>query len=91
MFFCPYCITDKILLSYGFTNTYYLPLPFDLAKLHLRQVTGPARHLIHNAGLVDSGDCKVTREMIKAFFCLVRRDVCLTVRLQKLHPLHSLD
>jgi len=91
LFVCPSRFTEKIVRSYGFTNTYYLPWPIDLAKLPLRQVSGPARHFIHNAGLVDHDDRKGTRDTIQAFSRLSRSDLRLTVRLQKPVPLPPVD
>ena len=44
---------------------------------------GPARHFIHNAGLVDPDDRKGTRDTIDAFCRLKRSDIRLTVRMQK--------
>lgn len=91
LFICPSRFTEKIVRSYGFSNTCYLPWPIDLAKLPFRQVSGPARHFIHNAGLVDHDDRKGTRDTIQAFSRLNRRDIRLTVRLQKQVPLPPVD
>ena len=91
LFVCPSRFTEKIVCSYGFTNTCYLPWPIDLAKLPLRQVSGPARHFIHNAGLVDHDDRKGTRDTIQAFSRLSRGDIRLTVRMQKSVPLPTVD
>lgn len=91
LFVCPTRFTEKIVRSYGFTNTCCLPWPIDLAKLPKRQVTGPARHFIHNAGLVDHDDRKGTRETIQAFCRLKRSDIRLTVRLQQSVPLPPVD
>jgi glycosyltransferase involved in cell wall biosynthesis len=91
LFVCPSRFTEKIVHSYGFTNTCSLPWPIDLAKLPLRQVSGPARHFIHNAGLVDPDDRKGTRDTIQAFSRMSRGDIRLTVRLQKQVPLPPVD
>ena len=91
LFVCPSRFTEKIVRSYGFTNTCYLPWPIDLTKLPKRHVSGPARHFIHNAGLVDRDDRKGTRDTILAFSRLPRNDIRLTVRLQKPVPLPSVD
>lgn len=91
LFVCPSRFTERIVRSYGFSNTCYLPWPIDLAKLPLRQVSGPARHFIHNAGLVDHDDRKGTRDTIEAFCQLARQDVRLTVRMQKHVPLPAFD
>ena len=91
LFVCPSRFTEKIVRSYGFTNTCYLPWPIDLAKLPNRHVSGPARHFIHNAGLVDHDDRKGTLDTIQAFSRLSRGDIRLTVRLQKPVPLPPVD
>jgi glycosyltransferase involved in cell wall biosynthesis len=90
-FACPSKFTDKIVRSYGFTNSSYLTWPIDLAKFPTRYVTGPARNFIHNAGLVDRDDRKGTRDTIEAFCRLTRQDVRLTVRLQEEVPLPNID
>ena len=90
-FVCPSRFTEKIVRSYGFTNTCYLPWPIDLTKLPPRRIIGPARHFIHNAGLVDIDDRKGTRDTILAFSRLRRSDIRLTVRLQKPATLPPLD
>ena len=91
LFVCPSRFTENIVRSYGFTNTCYLPWPIDLAKLPLRQVCGPARHFIHNAGIVDHDDRKGTRDTIQAFSLLPRSDIRLTVRLQRSVSLPPVD
>jgi glycosyltransferase involved in cell wall biosynthesis len=91
LFACPSRFTEQIVCSYGFTNTAQITWPVDLGKLPERKVSGPARHFIHNAGLVDHDDRKGTRDTIKAFSRLSRRDVKLTVRLQKEVPLPPMD
>jgi glycosyltransferase involved in cell wall biosynthesis len=91
LFACPSHFTEKIIRTYGFKNTCVLTWPLDLAKFPRRRVTGPARHFIHNAGLVDADDRKGTRDTIKAFCRMKRSDVRLTVRMQKLVPLPSVD
>jgi len=91
LFVCPSRFTEQIVRSYGFTNTCQLPWPIDLAKLPRRHVSGPARHFVHNAGLVDRDDRKGTRDTIQAFMRLSRNDIHLTVRLQKETHLPSID
>lgn len=83
LFVCPSRYTEKVVRSFGFTNTCCLPWPIDLDKLPCRQVIGPARHFVHNAGLVDHDDRKGTFDTIRAFSRLARKDIRLTVRLQK--------
>lgn len=91
LFVCPSRFTQQIVYSYGFSNTCVLPWPIDLTKLPFREVRGPARHFIHNAGLVDADDRKGTRDTIQAFSRLTRKDIRLTVRLQKAVPLPPVD
>ena len=91
LFACPTKFTQRVVRSYGFTNTCYLTWPVDLAKLPLRTVTGPARHFIHNAGLVDADDRKGTRDTITAFCRLDCHDIKLTVRMQKAVDLPPFD
>lgn len=83
LFACPCRFTESIVRSYGFTNTCCLTWPIDLDKLPRRAVRGPARHFVHNAGLVDADDRKGTRDTILAFNRLRGDDLRLTVRLQK--------
>jgi len=91
LFACPSNFTEEIVRSYGFKNTCVLTWPLDLAKFPMRRVSGPARHFIHNAGLVDADDRKGTRDTIKAFCRIKRSDVKLTVRMQKLISLPPID
>jgi len=91
LFVCPSRFTEKIVRSYGFTNTCYLPWPIDLANLPIRHVSGPARHFVHNAGLVDHDDRKGTRDVIQAFNRIKRSDIRLTIRMQKEVPLPPFD
>lgn len=91
LFVCPSQFTEKIVQSFGFTNTCVLPWPIDLAKLPQRSIRGAARHFIHNAGLVDTDDRKGTRDTILAFNRLSGPDLRLTVRLQKQVPLPPMD
>lgn len=91
LFACPSRFTEEIVRSYGFKNSCTLTWPLDLAKFPKRSVTGPARHFIHNAGLVDQNDRKGTRDTIKAFCRIKRTDIKLTVRMQKLVSLPPLD
>jgi len=91
LFACPSAFSEKIVQSYGFRNTCQLTWPLDLSKLPNRHVRGPARHFIHNSGLVDHDDRKGVRDTIIAFSRLRRYDVRLTVRLQKEVPLPPAD
>jgi glycosyltransferase involved in cell wall biosynthesis len=91
LFACPSRFTEKIVRSYGFNNTCHLTWPVDLTKFPKRQVSGQARHFIHNAGLVDHDDRKGTRDTIEAFCRIRRNDIRLTVRMQREVPLPPLD
>ena len=84
LFVCTSRFTSKIVSSYGFTNIVPIgPWPLDVSTFPIRQIVGPARHFIHNAGIVDSQDRKGTKETILAFHRVKRDDLRLTVRLQK--------
>ncbi|MDX1953697.1 MAG: glycosyltransferase [Verrucomicrobiota bacterium] len=83
LFACPNKFCVQIVQSYGFRNAVYLPWALDLEKLPKRSIAGPARHFVHNAGLVDADDRKGTRDTIKAFAKVKRTDLRLTVRMQK--------
>lgn len=91
LFVCPSRFTEKVVRSYGFSNTCYLPWPINLEQFPIRSIRGPARHFIHNAGLVDHDDRKGTRDTIIAFSRLNGQDLRLTVRLQKEVPLPPVD
>lgn len=91
MFACPTRYTQQVVRSYGYQNVAHITWPLDISKLLPRQISGPARHFIHNAGLVDSDDRKGTRVTIKSFCRMKREDVRLTVRLQKEVPLPPVD
>jgi glycosyltransferase involved in cell wall biosynthesis len=91
LFACPSRFTEKIVRSYGYTNTCHLTWPLDLTKFPARKIFGPARHFIHNAGLVDHDDRKGTRDTIEAFCRIKRKDIRLTVRMQKTVPLPQMD
>ena len=91
LFACPTNFTQRILRSFGFANTCRLTWPVDLSLIPKRSITGPARHFIHNAGLVDQDDRKGTRDTIRAFCRLRRNDIRLTVRMQKAASLPRFD
>ena len=91
-FVCTSKFTENIVRQFGFTNTFFVGAwPLDLSMFPERRVRGPARHFIHNAGLVDKQDRKATRDTIRAFKRVKRSDLKLTVRLQKQARLPSLD
>ena len=91
LFICPNRFALQIVRRYGWQNSLYLPWVFDLRPFPHRQIRGPARLFIHNAGLVDPSDRKGTRDTIRAFTQVRRRDLNLIVRLQKEVPLPPLD
>lgn len=80
---CPTKFTEQVVRRFGFTRAKVLPWPLDLAKLPRREVHGPARVFVHNAGIVDPDDRKGTRDTIRAFMRVKRDDLTLVVRLQK--------
>jgi glycosyltransferase involved in cell wall biosynthesis len=84
LFVCTSRFARRIVCSYGFTNIVSIgPWPLDVSKFPMRHIVGPARHFIHNAGIVDSQDRKGTKEAILAFHRVKRDDISLTVRIQK--------
>ncbi len=82
-FACPNDICLRVVRSYGYRNSEYVPWLLDLGRFPARVVRGPARHFIHNAGLIDPDDRKGTRDAIAAFARIPRPDLRLTVRVQK--------
>jgi glycosyltransferase involved in cell wall biosynthesis len=91
LFACPSQFTDKIVRRFGFQNTVVLPWPLDLEKLPRRDVSGPARIFVHNAGIVDLDDRKGTRDTIRAFMRVKRDDIRLIVRMQKSESMPPMD
>ena len=91
LFVCPTRFTESVVRSYGFKNTAVLPWAVDLEKFAPRRIGGPARQFVHNAGLVDHDDRKGTRDTIRAFRKVDRKDVRLLVRMQKATELPDLD
>lgn len=79
-FACPSPYTFQLLLRFGFLNCAYVPWALDLASLPRRAVAGPARHFVHNAGIVDVQDRKATLDTIAAFARTRNPDIRLTVR-----------
>ncbi len=79
----PCAFAERILRPLGFP-TVVLPWPLDLTALPPRQIRGPARRFVHNAGFVDLQDRKGTADTMVAF---ARADLpvetSLLVRLQK--------
>lgn len=91
LFVCPSQFTGRIVRGFGFTNTVLLPWTLDLEKLPRREVAGPARVFVHNAGIVDRDDRKGTRDTVRAFMRVRREDIRLLVRLQKPAELPAYD
>jgi glycosyltransferase involved in cell wall biosynthesis len=87
LFVCPNRHCHRVLAKLGFGNAIVLPTAMDLSVLPERQVEGPARLFVHNAGWVDWNDRKGTRDTIRAFHKMERRDVRLLVRMQNDVPL----
>lgn len=83
VFVCPNAMCERVLARYGVRNAVRLPWCLDLEKLPVRRVDGPARVFVHNAGLVDGQDRKGTRDTIRAFMRVRRRDIRLIVRMQR--------
>ncbi len=91
LFVCPHEFSLQVVQGYGWSNAVHLPWPFDVRQFPARAVRGPARVFIHNAGLVDHDDRKSTRDTIRAFRRVARRDVRLIVRMQTPAELPPLD
>jgi glycosyltransferase involved in cell wall biosynthesis len=84
LFVCTSRFTSRIVSRYGFSNIFPIgPWPLDVSTFPTRQIVGPARHFIHNAGIVDPQDRKGTKETILAFHRVKRDDIRLTVHIQK--------
>ncbi|GAB5559652.1 MAG: hypothetical protein SynsKO_12990 [Synoicihabitans sp.] len=91
-FICTSAFTEQIIRRHGFSNTVQIgPWPIEPDHFPGRHITGPARHFVHNAGLVDQQDRKGTRDTIRAFQRTKRSDIRLTVRLQREVPLPTGD
>lgn len=88
---CPSQFTRQIVTSYGWKTAQVITEPLDLRRLPAREVRGPARLFVHNAGIVDPDDRKGTADTIRAFKRVKRRDVRLLVRVQKPTELPEAD
>jgi glycosyltransferase involved in cell wall biosynthesis len=91
LFICPNQFSLEIVRSYGWKNSIHLPWPLDLKRFPTRAIVGPARLFVHNAGLVDRDDRKGTRDTIRAFMKVKRKDIKLLVRIQKETELPDFD
>ena len=83
LFLCPNQKAVETLRSYGFGNSIHVPWPLDMEGLPHREVTGPARTFVHNAGLVDHDDRKGTSTVVKAFNKVRNSEIRLILRMQK--------
>jgi len=88
---CPneYCL--RVLREHGMDNAIMLPWAVDLDRFPRREITGPARFFVHNAGVMDPDDRKGTEDTVKAFGMVRRGDVRLLVRSQKRVKLPGTD
>jgi glycosyltransferase involved in cell wall biosynthesis len=91
LFACPTRFTVGVVESYGWKNARYLPWALDIGRFPAREIHGPARCFVHNAGLVDHDDRKGTRDTIRAFKKVKRDDIRLLVRMQNAVPLPEPD
>lgn len=90
-FACPNEICLRVVRSYGYQNSALVPWVLNLARFPARIVRGPARHFVHNAGLIDPDDRKGTRDAMAAFSRVRRPDLRLTVRVQQADLLPDQD
>lgn len=91
LFACPSQFSASIVRRYGWRNVVVLPWAIDLSRLPRREIRGPARTFVHNAGLVDHDDRKGTRDTIAAFARVPGDNLRLIVRVQKPVPLPNGD
>lgn len=82
LFICPNQKCYQVVTGSGHRNAVVLPWVMDLERLPTRNVEGPARVFIHNAGLVDHDDRKGTRDTVRAFEKASDRNAKLRVRVQ---------
>jgi glycosyltransferase involved in cell wall biosynthesis len=91
LFACPTKFTLDIVTSFGWQQARYIPWTLDIKRFPAREIAGPARLFIHNAGLVDRDDRKGTRDAIRAFIGVKRDDIRMIVRMQQTVPLPAID
>ncbi|HVU32054.1 MAG TPA: glycosyltransferase [Opitutaceae bacterium] len=91
LFACPSEFSATIVRRYGWRNVVVLPWAIDVARLPRREIRGPARCFVHNAGLVDHDDRKGTYDAIEAFSRVPGKDLRLVVRMQEPIRLPPLD
>lgn len=80
---CPNRKCLEVVRKNGFANAVELTWPLDLERLPHRNISGPARVFVHNAGLVDRDDRKGTGAVLRAFGRLKNPELRLIVRMQK--------
>jgi glycosyltransferase involved in cell wall biosynthesis len=90
-FICPNEMCRRVLGRLGFHKTSVLPWPINLDALPQREITGPARTFVHNAGLFEPDDRKGTQLTIEAFERVKLPDLRLIVRSQNTLPFASDD
>lgn len=83
-FICP---TLKAIKEVNFNHKTYIPNPINKNSLPHRQISGPAKSFIHNAGNLGNNFRKGTLETIEAFV-KVKKDIKLTINSMK--PINSL-
>lgn len=88
---CPFDHCLKIVRGYGWRQARRVTWTLDLARFPSRSVRGSGRYFFHNAGLIDDDDRKGTRDTIRAFLHVPRRDIRLIVRMQRAAPLPETD
>lgn len=91
LFLCPNQKAVDILRAYGFQNSIHVPWPLDMESLPHREISGPARTFVHNAGLVDHDDRKGTSRVVQAFRKVNDPGLRLILRIQNESPLPVQD
>jgi glycosyltransferase involved in cell wall biosynthesis len=91
LFICPNEICRRVLERLGLQNLAVLPWPIDLRALPRRQIAGPARTFVHNAGLFEPDDRKGTRLAMEAFRRVKLPTLRLIVRSQNALPFDAND
>ena len=90
-FICPNDFCRRILNRLGICNTSVVPWAVRMSALPQREVVGPARLFVHNAGQFEPDDRKGTRLTIDAFQKVQAPDVRLLVRVQNQLPFPVCD
>lgn len=80
---CPTYYAVHVVRKYGFkSNSVFIPYGVDTSRFPAREINGPARLFVHNAGIVEADDRKGTGDTIRAFKKTRRDDIRLIVRMQ---------